>query len=103
MGSHPHEKSRRKGGLRGIITAVSAALALVAVVKEMRKPPEQRTWHGTVASVVPYDFRFPTLARIRERMWAPESSHIVSPRAFGVGWTLNVGRVVAMAREKIGR
>jgi hypothetical protein len=49
--------------------AAVAAVALVAaaVVKELRKPPAERTWHGRVAGVVPYDFRRPTVARLRER------------------------------------
>ena len=50
---------------------------------------------------VPYDFRVPTLARLRERMWDPQSAHLVNPRAFGVGWTLNVGRLVELARHRV--
>lgn len=96
-------KGGRRGRVRGLYTAAMASVAVAAVVKELRLPAEQRTWNGKVANLVPYDFRFPTFARMRERMWAPESSHLVNPRAFGVGWTLNVGRVVAMARERLGR
>jgi hypothetical protein len=96
-------KGARRGRMRGVYTAAMASVAVAAVVKELRLPADQRTWHGKVADLVPYDFRFPTLARVRERMWAPESSQLVTPRAFGVGWTLNVGRVVAMVREKLGR
>jgi hypothetical protein len=52
---------------------------------------------------VPYDFRIPTVARVKERMWDPESSHIVNPRVFGVGWTVNLGKVVAVARNSLSR
>ena len=38
---------------------------------------------------VPYDLRFPTLARIRERMWNREDPGIFTPRVFGAGWTVN--------------
>ena len=45
---------------------------------------------------IPYDFRMPTPARIKERMWNPEDPHIVTPRVFGAGWTVNF----ATLREK---
>jgi len=61
-----------------------------AVYQELRKPPEQRTWHGKVAGVVPYDFRVPTIKRLRESYWAPESDHVFTERVFGVGWGVNI-------------
>lgn len=39
---------------------------------------------------VPYDLRFPTPARIRERVWNPDDPRIIVPRVFGAGWTLNL-------------
>lgn len=38
---------------------------------------------------IPYDFRFPTPARFRERMWNREDPRIFTPRVFGAGWTVN--------------
>ena len=38
---------------------------------------------------IPYDLRFPTLSRIRERMWNREDPRIFTPRVFGAGWTVN--------------
>jgi hypothetical protein len=38
---------------------------------------------------IPYDFRFPTLSRIRERMWNREDPRIFTPRVYGAGWTVN--------------
>lgn len=93
---------RRRGGLKKVVTLVTVGLSVAAVVKELRKPEDERTWNGTVAMVVPYDFRFPTLARIRERMWDPEADHVIGPRVFGVGWTLNVGRIVAVVGDRLG-
>ena len=90
---------RRRG--KKVVRLLMAGLLLVAVVKELRMPAAQRTWHGTVAGFVPYDLRPPTLERFRERVWNPESEHLVSPHVFGVGWTLNLGRVVALARQKV--
>jgi hypothetical protein len=105
MWSMKHGKDAAKaakggGGLKKLVSLVSAALAVAAVVKELRTPPDERTWNGKVAAVVPYDFRSPTIARIRERLWNPKGEHLISPRVFGVGWTVNFGKVVAMAREK---
>lgn len=84
----------------GLLRLVAIALAVAAVVKELRLPRESRTWHGTVAGFVPYDFRPPSLERARERLWSPESPHVVVPTIFGVGWTVNVGRVVTLVRDR---
>lgn len=92
----------RRGGLKRLVTFVTIGLTVAAVVKELRLPEEERTWNGKVAAVVPYDFRFPTLERAKERLWDPEAEHVIGPRVFGVGWAVNVGRVVALVREKLG-
>lgn len=96
------EKDEHRGRhpVQGFVRLVMVALAIAAVVRELRLPPEQRTWHGSVARVVPYDFRRPTLTRIREANWNPEGK-LVNARAFGVGWTLNAGRAVKLVREKL--
>ncbi len=73
---------------------LAAGLAIAAVVKELRLPKDQRTWHGVVAGFVPYDFRRPTLDRIKRALWDPQGALVVD-RPFGVGWTLNLGAVVA--------
>jgi hypothetical protein len=61
-----------------------------AIYQELRRPPEERTWHGKVAGVVPYDFRVPTLQQLRETYWDPESDHVFTDRVFGVGWGVNI-------------
>jgi hypothetical protein len=86
--------------IRHLLQLVSVGLVVAAVVKELRIPSEERTWHGVVAGFVPYDFRVPTIARLRERVWAPEDEHLLNPHPFGVGWTLNVGRVVSLIRQR---
>jgi hypothetical protein len=92
--------TRKRGGLRDVVRLIAIALTVAAVVKEMRMPKAERTWHGTVAAVVPYDFRVPTLQRIKERLWDPEASSVVGPRVFGVGWTVNAGKLWAYAQER---
>lgn len=61
-----------------------------ALYQELRKPPEQRTWHGRVAGVIPYDFRMPTLDRLRDAYWNPGSDRVFSDHVFGVGWAVNI-------------
>lgn len=42
---------------------------------------------------IPYDWRVPTAERLIRRWWDPANGHIVVPRAFGVGWDVNMGAV----------
>ncbi|HUQ42686.1 MAG TPA: hypothetical protein VM052_09305 [Candidatus Limnocylindrales bacterium] len=65
--------------------------ALVAAIyQELKKPPEERTWHGKVVGAVPYDFRVPTVERFREAYWAPDTDRVFSDRVVGVGWAVNI-------------
>jgi hypothetical protein len=61
-----------------------------AIYQELRRPPEARTWNGKVAGVVPYDFRVPTIDRLREAYWDPENDQVFSEKVFGVGWAVNI-------------
>lgn len=94
------QRGRKRGG-PGVFQLVMLALAVAAVSKELRKDKEDRTWHGTVAGFVPYEFRVPTVERFRERVWDPEGAHLLSPHVFGVGWSVNVGRIVELVRRKV--
>lgn len=82
-----------------LIAAGGVALLAAALAAELRKPAGRRTWHGAVAGVVPYDFRPPTPQRIRARLWDPDG-RLLTPHVFGVGWTLNLGR---LTRSLAGR
>jgi len=42
---------------------------------------------------MPYDLRVPTAERIADRLWNPRDPRIWMPRAFGMGWDLNMGAV----------
>ena len=72
-----------------MIQATAISLVLVAVCQEIEKPKEKRTWHGTIAGFIPYDFRMPTLEKFKEAYWNPYESRIFSPEVFGVGWAIN--------------
>ena len=96
-----HEHKAKKHQVRRLIRLVSIGLVVAAVVKELRTPADERSWHGDLAGLVPYDLRLPSPARFRERMWNPDGSHLINPRVFGVGWTLNYGRAVQLVRAKM--
>ena len=73
-----------------LIRALAWIAFAAALYQELRKPSEARTWNGKVAGAVPYDFRLPTLDRLREAYWNPESEQLFSERVFGVGWAVNI-------------
>ncbi len=85
--------------IRRAVGAGGVALLGAVIVKEMRKPSEEREWHGTLAGVVPYDLRPPTAERLRDGLWNPGNDALFVPQVFGVGWTLNFGRAVRSLRE----
>ena len=70
-------------------TAMLATVA-AAVYTELRKPAAQRTWHGRLLNTVPYDFRLPTMERVRQAYWNPRSPKVFTDRPLGVGWAINV-------------
>ena len=83
-----------KAGRRWFGLGLGTALLGAAVATELRKPAGERTWHGTIARTIPYDLRRPTLARVRERVWNRGDHRVLVPTVFGVGWTVNVGRLL---------
>ena len=72
------------------IWRLALAVIGVTIIQELRKPPDERTWHGKVADVVPYDFRIPTIDRMKSTYWNPEGP-VLSSKVFGVGWAPNFG------------
>ena len=97
------KRTQKHSGLNKVLRLVMLGLGVAAVVKELRQPADDRRWHGTVAGFVPYEFRRPTLARLRDRVWNPASKHLLAPQVFGVGWTLNMGRVFVGLKEMLTR
>lgn len=86
------ERHKRRFTIRDFWRLLLAIGGAVAVVQELRKPAGERTWHGKVADLVPYDFRRPTKDRIRETYWNPDGP-ILPGKVWGVGWALNFGAV----------
>lgn len=90
---------QKRSRVRGLVRAAAVGLGTLAIVKEIRKPGSDRTWNGKIGPV-PYDFRPPTPSRIRERFWNPEDDRILVPQLFGLGWTINLGRLVRLIRSR---
>ena len=89
-----HSRRRRRRGL-----FIGLVLWGAALLTELAKPAAERTWEGRIAGIIPYDLRRPTVARLRQRVWNTDDQRIVVPTAFGVGWTLNVGGLMARLRS----
>ena len=71
-----------------VLSTLAAILVGAAILEQLRRPPEHRTWHGSIVGI-PYDFRLPTIERIRAKIWNKDTSRIVMPHVFGVGWSIN--------------
>ena len=52
---------------------------------------------------IPYDFRKPTWARIKERTWNPHDHHVFTAKGFGWGYSINfyeLGRRLGLIRRR---
>jgi hypothetical protein len=94
---------RKLRTLRRLVRLATFGLVLAAVATELSKPAPERTWHGKVGGVVPYDFRPPTWQRIRDAYWNPESDNLFSDRVFGVGWAVNLYRAKTLMEDAFRR
>ena len=83
--------------LQKVMMLIGIAVAIAAVIQEIRKPKGARDWHGRVGGLVPYEFRPPTVDRVKETYWEPDDDRVLTPTAFGVGWGVNLARVAKLA------
>ncbi len=70
-----------------VILGITTLMGL-AVREQLQMPKDQRNWQGTLFNI-PYDFRWPTVERLRETFWNKRTSNVLVPTAFGMGWTIN--------------
>lgn len=76
--------------LMWLIRTAAVGAVLGALYTELRKAPEDRTWTGKLLGVVPYDFRIPSIDRLRQAYWNPRSPKLFTDRPLGVGWSVNI-------------
>lgn len=89
---------RSRWSLRSLLRIAGLAMLVAAVVRELRTPADERTWHGRLGPV-PYDLRPPTLERVREAWWNTDDDRVLTPRPFGVGWSVNLAALAARVRR----
>lgn len=83
-------KSKKLLSPRNVVFSTLLAILVGAAIREqLRLPPEQRTWHGDILGI-PYDFRWPTIERLRATFWNKNTSQLLVPQAFGMDWTINL-------------
>ena len=78
------------GDLAWLLRMLMLAAIGGAIYREMRLPPEERTWRGKLLGIVPYDFRVPTPRRVMDAYWNPQSDRLFADQPFGVGWAVNI-------------
>jgi hypothetical protein len=76
-----------------IFSTLFLVFVAIAIVQQLQRPPEERTWYGRIAGI-PYDFRFPTVERIRGTFWNKDTSQVFLPQAFGIGWSVNLYPII---------
>jgi|ERR1700694_1234576 len=94
------------GSLRRVRRTIrfgALVLVVAAVATELAKPEGERSWHGRVGGLVPYDFRPPTWERIRSAYWNRESDQLFTDRVFGVGWAVNLHRAKVLLDQAFER
>ena len=80
------QKNMRRWNMQ--LTILGLVLVGAAIYDQLRQPAESRTWQGTIFGI-PYDFRIPTVERIRAKVWNKDTTSIITPQLFGVGWSIN--------------
>ena len=71
------------------LRVVALVFSLVTLIYAFRSKQSHGTFFG-----VPFEFRFPTPGRVRDRWWNAKDTRIFTPHVFGVGWSLNAYQVL---------
>jgi hypothetical protein len=80
---------------RNVLLALGAGLLAAALVEELRKPVDQRTWEGRIGGLIPYDLRLATPEGFRNAKDRPEEARIV------LGYRLDLQRAARLARRAL--
>src|ERR1700716_2129786 len=90
-------------GLRRLVRLAVVGLFVAAVATELSKPEGERTWHGRVGGVVPYDFRPPTWERIRSAYWHHDADRVSRDRVVGVGSAVHLSQPKRLLQAAVDR
>jgi hypothetical protein len=80
---------------RNVVIVVGAGLLAAAVVEELMKSADERTWEGRIGGLIPYDLRLVTPEGLREAMDRPEEARLV------LGAKLDLPRAAKIARRAL--
>ena len=80
---------------RNVLIAVGGALLAAALVEELRKSADERTWEGRIAGLIPYDLRLATRQGFRQAMNRPEEARVV------LGAKVDLPRAAKLARRAL--
>ena len=86
-------RKKKASPINFILGIVFLIYVAIAITQQLQRPPEERTWYGKIAGI-PYDFRLPTVERIRAAFWNKDTSQIFLPQAFGIGWSINMYPII---------
>lgn len=75
---------------------ITTAFTVAAIVYAVRT----RQSHGRLLGV-PFEFRVPTLDRLRQRLWNPDDPRVLTPYVFGAGGIFNIPRLMEIARDAL--
>lgn len=98
MGKQKNEQTEKRMTAKDVWRLLLVIIGVIAIVQELRKSADQRTWQGTVGGFVPYDFRKPTADRFKNTYWNPDGP-VVSAKAWGVGWAPNFGAMKKLVQK----
>ena len=80
---------------RNVLLVAGAALLGAAVVEELMKPREERTWEGRIFDLIPYDLRLATPDGFRAAKERPEDARLV------LGYRLDLSRAAKLVRRRL--
>jgi len=83
--------------LTNLLGAAAITVTLAALCQELEKPREERRWNGRLG-IIPYDFRMPTVNRVKESFWNENDARIFTKPLFGVGWGINFFAILEKMR-----
>lgn len=81
------QKKQPTSGDALVVIGIATLMGL-AIREQLQMPPEERTWHGTLFGI-PYNFRRPTIERLRKTFWNKDTARVLVPQFFGMGWSIN--------------